>query len=359
MVALDVADPAGPTPLWEFTDSGMGETWSLPVMGRIQDRQGARRSVAVFASGVDSVPGAGNNRNCKGRWCNDRVTVYVLDLADGSVIAERRPRLPNTQGVMADASALDHDGDGNLDFVYFGTTAGRMLTLHFTNRGPRLMLRQGTYNRALPMTGAPVIDIAALEAPTLDLILSSADVKEVGATGRKGALQVHTDHRAGVASNATLRRGCDLLRARPAGGGARMPSSEHPVGRPIVAERTAFFTTVQGGDTCGGATHRMRCVNLDRCELTCNVVLCDPTQETCGAEPPPPSYLADGRLYSYSPDSGRLNAVVRVTVDGEIQEADGGRFNLLPGEAGGGNVSGLDPNQNQPKNLMLHWREVY
>ena len=98
-----------------------------------------------------------------------------------------------------------------------------------------------------------------------------------------------------------------------------MGTSEHPVGRPIVAERTAFFTTVEGGATCGGATQRMRCVNLDRCEVTCNVVLCDPTQETCGAEPPPPSYLADGRLYSYSTDSGRLNAVVRVTADGETQ----------------------------------------
>ncbi|MEC7751679.1 MAG: PilC/PilY family type IV pilus protein [Myxococcota bacterium] len=359
LVALDVADPAGPVPLWEFTDSGMGETWSLPVVGRIQDDRNGVRSVAVFASGIDSVAGTGNSRRCSERWCNDRVTVYVLDLADGSIIARRQPQLPQTQGVMADASGLDHDGDGYLDFVYFGTTAGKMLTLHFTSRGPRLMLRRGTYNDALPMTGAPVIDIAALDAPSLDLILTSADVKEIGATGRKGVLRVHTDRRAGVASNGTLSRGCDLLRARAAGGGQRMGTSEHPVGRPIVAERTAFFTTVEGGATCGGATQRMRCVNLDRCEVTCNVVLCDPTQETCGAEPPPPSYLADGRLYSYSTDSGRLNAVVRVTADGETQEAENGRFSRLPGEAGGPNMSGLNPNQNQPKNLMLHWREVY
>jgi len=121
----------------------------------------------------------------------------------------------------------------------------------------------------------------------------------------------------------------------------------------VISDGVAFFTTVQGGASCNGATHRLRCVKLDTCASTCAITICDPGNgEICGLEPAPPTYLADGRIYAYSSRDRTLKAIARVTPEG-VEEAVGGAFRDREG------VPTLDANQSAPRNLIINWREVY
>jgi hypothetical protein len=123
------------------------------------------------------------------------------------------------------------------------------------------------------------------------------------------------------------------------------------VGSPVVAKGTAIYTTVQGGEGCQGAIQRIRCVDLDTCTETCNEVTCDPRTATCSAEPAPPTFLADGRMYFYDSASGQLKTLGRVTDQGVEIAGPGGFPNS--------NEPSTKPNQARPRNLIMHWREVY
>lgn len=132
---------------------------------------------------------------------------------------------------------------------------------------------------------------------------------------------------------------------------ARLGPDEYAVSAPVVSKGTAIYTTVQGGDGCEGSIQRMRCVDLDTCTETCNEVICDPRQSTCSSEPAPPTFLADGRLYYYDAGAGMLKTLGRVTDSGvEMTPVGGFADNTLPG---------TEPNQARPRNLIMHWREVY
>ena len=114
MMALDVTNPAatsgnhGPYPrlMWEFTDAGLGQTWSRPIITRVKlkgafgsgDKCGANDGdgdcvetwVAIFGAGYrnESNPNMGvyisdpNNATAKkGRG------IYIVRIADGSILA--------------------------------------------------------------------------------------------------------------------------------------------------------------------------------------------------------------------------------------------------------------------------------
>jgi hypothetical protein len=354
LVALDVTDPDGPLPIWEFSHAEMGETWSIPALGRVATGETEDAHVVIAASGVDNVVGAPNPG--QDRWRNDVPAVFVIDLATGRVLKKwRKPRLTG-QAVFADVSAIDHSGDGLIDLAYIGTSGGVLLTLDMHRRGARsgprhwaLLQRDGSYSGGLPITGGPVIDMAKTGAETFDVLITGRDVSEVASVEGKGSLLVVSEREPERPGASRLRRGCNLLRAR----GGSLARNERPVGRPVISDRVAFFTTVQDGDTCNGATHRLRCVNLDTCASTCSVTICDPgSGEVCGLEPAPPTYLADGRIYAYSSRDRTLKAIARVTPEG-VEEAIAGAFRDREG------VDSLQANQSAPRNLVLNWREVY
>jgi Tfp pilus tip-associated adhesin PilY1 len=125
--------------LWEFTDSisgsrldeddtnangvpdgngyaDLGQTWSVPTIGRIRVKEGGTptyKFVAIFGGGLDPV--AANKTSPKsGNW------LYMVDIETGQAIYKRQ--LPGA--VPSDPAVLDTDLDGYLDTIYVGTTAG-------------------------------------------------------------------------------------------------------------------------------------------------------------------------------------------------------------------------------------------
>ncbi len=160
MLALDVTDPAatsgnhGPYPryMWEFTHTGLGQTWSKPIITRVKlragigvgDRCGANNGdgdcieqwVAIFGAGyrqqgdpnLNLYTNDPNNPSYtrKGRG------VYVVNIKTGAVIAQLAQD-PNSAtyakmryAIPAEPAVLDLNFDGFADVVYIGDLGGQL-----------------------------------------------------------------------------------------------------------------------------------------------------------------------------------------------------------------------------------------
>lgn len=121
-VALDVTDPDNPQPLWEFTDDRLGETWSVPKIGKIS-KSGVDAWVAFTGSGYDNSTDfeAGN-------------VFYVVDLETGDDFwSFEAPDIDTTgnftnipNAFPGSPSIIDIDQDGYTDRVYIGDMDGRV-----------------------------------------------------------------------------------------------------------------------------------------------------------------------------------------------------------------------------------------
>jgi Tfp pilus tip-associated adhesin PilY1 len=126
-----------PALLWEFNDSiagsqldeddvnrdgladgntypDLGQTWSVPTVGRIRVIEGGQtvdKFVAIFGGGMDAES---KNSPKRGTW------LYMVDLETGQAIYKRQL----VGAAPADPAALDVNLDGILDTLYIGTTAG-------------------------------------------------------------------------------------------------------------------------------------------------------------------------------------------------------------------------------------------
>jgi Tfp pilus tip-associated adhesin PilY1 len=144
---LDVTNSAvsgcGTTPfpavLWEFTDAvstskldedrngaaDLGQTWSVPTVGRIKVIEGGKqvdKFVAIFGGGMD----ADNKTSPKrGNW------LYMVDIETGRTIYKRAL----VGAAPSDPAVLDKDQDGYLDTIYIGTTAGFMYKVDISTPG--------------------------------------------------------------------------------------------------------------------------------------------------------------------------------------------------------------------------------
>ena len=132
-VALDITDIENPQPLWEFTDERMGETWSVPVIGRII-KNGEDTWTAFMGSGYDNVAGQGRQGH----------RFYAVDIAAGESFftfdadPEKNTKTgangaviwPNGKNVArslpGSPGIIDKNRDGYADRVYIGDTEGRL-----------------------------------------------------------------------------------------------------------------------------------------------------------------------------------------------------------------------------------------
>ncbi|HYU31195.1 MAG TPA: PilC/PilY family type IV pilus protein [Thermoanaerobaculia bacterium] len=115
----------------------LGETWSVPNLGRIKLCEGTSCSpgssdvkdkfVAVFGGGLDP-----DKRERRGNY------IYMVDVETGKVIYKRRL----DGSAPSDPAAVDTDLDGYLDRIYIGTTKGFLyridLGLDGSGKVPRL-----------------------------------------------------------------------------------------------------------------------------------------------------------------------------------------------------------------------------
>lgn len=163
--ALDISDPDNPKFMWKITkgDPGfeeMSQSWSTPEVGQIKVGS-TTKDVLVFGGGyngddlgdnvVDSgdtkfgkdtanraqnnVSGAGSPYQI-GTNDNEGTAIYVVDALTGALIWKAAGALAATNtsitkvnsgmvdSIAADVTAADTDGDGLIDRIYAGDTAG-------------------------------------------------------------------------------------------------------------------------------------------------------------------------------------------------------------------------------------------
>ncbi len=131
--ALDVTDPDSPQPLWEFTRDTMGETWSVPVIAKIQT---PAKWVVFFGSGYDSDGDPSVN-------IGDYF--YAVDVQTGQLLRQfaiaETPKKVSPFGIQntlpGSAEIGDVDADGYADGVYFGDLLGRVWKIDLTEDAAR------------------------------------------------------------------------------------------------------------------------------------------------------------------------------------------------------------------------------
>ena len=178
-----------PALLWEFKDltdedavggADMAESWSRPVVARIQVCNGAcdlpsepeDRWVAIFGGGLAENP-ANSSADTTGNW------IYVLDIETGRILYKRGGDGIIVGAVPSDIAVVDENGNGLIDKFYFGTTAGFVYKIELGD-GPfelgldgRIQdptLDPGRYDpfQVFSTGGRPIyLEIAAVSVPKL------------------------------------------------------------------------------------------------------------------------------------------------------------------------------------------------
>jgi len=133
--ALDVTDPQNPLPLWEITATTMGETWSVPAVGKT--RYATAPWVAFMGSGYDNDPAnaAGNVFYCvRADTGASLKTFTVTNKNSSSGIA--KPYTDITVAIPGSPTSLDAEIDGYTDSVYVGDLDGQLWKLNATSTTP-------------------------------------------------------------------------------------------------------------------------------------------------------------------------------------------------------------------------------
>jgi len=121
--ALNITDPDDPEPLWEFTHDWLGETWSVPVVGKIR-KSGGDAWLAFMGSGYDNNPSetVGNVFYAIDAETGEYFWAFYAGEVDTS--GELGWDIPNT--IPASPSIVDVDQDGYADAVYVPDLDGRV-----------------------------------------------------------------------------------------------------------------------------------------------------------------------------------------------------------------------------------------
>ena len=130
--ALDVTDPDDPQPLWEFTDEKLGETWSIPVFGKVV-KNGNDTWVCFMGSGYDNVVGQmRQGHRFYSLTVEDGVAFWFKNITE----VNTKKKWPNEKNVIrsipGSPAIIDIDSDSFADAVYFGDLEGRMWKIDVT-----------------------------------------------------------------------------------------------------------------------------------------------------------------------------------------------------------------------------------
>lgn len=119
--ALDVTDPAADQfkPIWEFSDLRLGESWSVPAVGKM-DSGGTDRWLAFVGNGF-------NNDDRRGY-------LFAIDLESGGNFREPIELGPESPNVLASPRAVDINGDDYVDSLISGDLAGKVWRVNITDQ---------------------------------------------------------------------------------------------------------------------------------------------------------------------------------------------------------------------------------
>ena len=122
--ALDITDTSNdyPKPLWEITDSDMGETWSTPAFGRVKVG-GEDKYVAFVGGGYSTSNNVGNS-------------VYIINIEEGSFLKRFTHVGGPNENIPSAIRAVDLDRNGYIERLYFTTTSGKLYKIDLTSDNP-------------------------------------------------------------------------------------------------------------------------------------------------------------------------------------------------------------------------------
>ena len=115
--ALDITDPNNPLILWELTYQDLGETWSIPAIGKVK-KGNDDKWVAFVGSGFE-------NNDTKGY-------LFAIDISNGSILSNEKVS-DDTDNCLTSPTAVDTSGDGYIDTVYAGDLKGKIWKFDVSN----------------------------------------------------------------------------------------------------------------------------------------------------------------------------------------------------------------------------------
>jgi hypothetical protein len=116
--AVDVTVPDNPQILWEWTDTNMGDSWGKPDIGKV-NVGGTKKFVAFFTGGYSTTNDRGNR-------------FYVVDIETGATIKKFTVG-DATNKIPSGPKTFDSNGDGLVDYVYFGDIKGTIWKVDVSN----------------------------------------------------------------------------------------------------------------------------------------------------------------------------------------------------------------------------------
>lgn len=142
--ALDITDPANPSPLWSFRDSKLGKTYGFPVVGKI----GGVWKV-LLTSGYDTPDNLGY--------------VFVVDAATGTLNKTIATACTATDGTcnLSKIGALynEKDVDDTFKMAYAGDLGGNLWRFNVTDSSVDAVkvAQTGIAGTRLPISSAPMV----------------------------------------------------------------------------------------------------------------------------------------------------------------------------------------------------------
>lgn len=123
--ALDITDIENPQPLWEFTHERLGETWSVPAIGKVV-KNGQDTWVAFVGSGYDNDPDlkVGNRFYAIDIETGEQFWLFNAGEVNTKQVHGFDWNIPNA--IPGSPSIIDIDSDGYADRVYFADLDGRV-----------------------------------------------------------------------------------------------------------------------------------------------------------------------------------------------------------------------------------------
>ncbi|RZL15283.1 MAG: pilus assembly protein PilY, partial [Pedobacter sp.] len=181
---LNVLDPSDPKLLFRVGSdqtnfSRMGQSWSKPIIANIR-YNGAIRRVMIVGGGYDicyesptfTLASTGDNSSCATKTKALGNAVYIIDAKTGarlwwtSDINADTNNANMKHSVVSRISALDRNGDGLVDHLYFGDLGGQVFRADLNNNQT---LTGSTYSSF----GVRVVRLANLATDTNGLALTT------------------------------------------------------------------------------------------------------------------------------------------------------------------------------------------
>ncbi len=259
--ALDVTDPSDPKILWEFTDNhgdnNMGYTWSVPAIGRVKVGN-SDKWVAIVGGGWTD-PGVSANNNVGNR-------LYMIDIETGQLLRSGVNYAEWTIGgstnrVPSTIRAVDMDGNGYIEKIYFGDTSGVMWKMDLTDTDMGNWTPCKLFDPTAPQWHADISSPPRLTArpifhpPAVARGDSGYNLVFFGTGDEMHPTTTNTqDYFFEVEDMGTLVSGSPANCTGRINWVIQLPPGEKVLARPSVFNRVVYFTSYSPSGQCGAGT---------------------------------------------------------------------------------------------------------